>query len=1140
MTDSDRQAANSVDRARRIEDVCDQAEADWKSGKPPRLEDLLAGVDGPERIPLLVELICLEVHFRKRRSEPASIRDYLERFPEVPPELIARALSANDTRRQRMQSLSEQASLSLKPGETLRVAAGRSSAPELSGTFGRYQILKTLGRGAMGVVYLARDTHLERNVALKVPQLSGPEHPDTIERFYREARAAAVLRHPHLCPVFDVGQIGDRHYISMAYIEGHTLARYINPARPQKGAAAAALIRKIALGIQEAHRHGIVHRDLKPGNIMVDSRGEPLVMDFGLARNVSSSDITRMTQAGMLVGTPAYMSPEQIEGDQEIGIATDIWSLGVILYELLTAQLPFPGNTIYKVLGNILNSEPRPLGELRPDLPPELVAICHRMISKNIADRFATMTEVAEALGHVHKSQLLAPPIPPPVGRDSALETVTLKLVDTVVDKRPEPALQQAAAYALRKLRLAHWLGGFAAICAFSIATLFVMRPVKKSGPKPLAESLQPAGSSNVTNEPAPTPPLATPPPPGETNPEIRLLPAQPSAEVQKPGEMPKFVEEPKIAELPKTTEPTPAEPKPRLQMDQLVGKNRAVGSLALTADGKTAFSAGIWPGIGSVVHKWDLESGEAVGEHLGEIDAIACDAHGERVLTGDKEGVVRLHDGSNLTPRNIFRLQTARIHKVAVSPDGHWGASVSQDHTLLLWNLEEQATQGSLPGAWDGETAQLAFSPDSQFIAATLDSELLLANAATQTIVRRIRCGAVTTSLDFSRDGTQLVSSYANGFVVIWNVDTGHLLKRFWVGGEPHSAQFHPDGEHLLVAGSDLTLHCLETKTGQGYVENRAEVGALQQFVIARDAPLLLLVHQQAISGETQLKTALLPASDPTKRTASYYIKPPKANSPQVEIVAWMLQMGGKIQVDSHEIKTGADLPIGIPQRIMVSLDRCPLLPGDLACLKGAVLDQLSLSHTPIEDKDLTQIATTLAQVKDLTIAHTSLGDETVKLVGPRIDTLNVACSEVTAAGLEKVIKRSDRLWKLHCDSRQFTPQVAAARQGQLGLLTLTTYADIPIKLAALGNTMPIGLALYGDPNAVAPSPCPDLSPLRDTKVFTSLHFHRLSFTPEDLRQLATHHQKAHICFNRCQVPPTAVDQLRTELPRCEIQWHP
>ena len=282
--------------------------------------------------------------------------------------------------------------------ETGSSARVTKTPDKISRKFGRYRIIRRLGKGGMGTVFLAEDTQLQREVALKIPQFESDDDHELLERFYREARAAATLNHPNLCPVFDVGEIDGIHYLTMAYIEGQELSGLVRAGEPLAAEQASAIVHKVALGMAEAHEKGIVHRDLKPANISMNQRGEPVVMDFGLARLNNSGD-ARLTKSGAVIGTPAYMAPEQIKGDvNAIGPGCDIYSLGVILFELLTGEIPFDG-PIAAVLGQVLTQEPPPPSSFRSDLDLRLEAICLKMMAKQREDRYDSMFGVADALG---------------------------------------------------------------------------------------------------------------------------------------------------------------------------------------------------------------------------------------------------------------------------------------------------------------------------------------------------------------------------------------------------------------------------------------------------------------------------------------------------------------------------------------------------------------------------------------------------------------------------------------------------------------------------------------------------------------------------------------------------------------------
>jgi serine/threonine protein kinase len=308
--------------------------------------------------------------------------------------------------------------------------------------FGRYRLDKQVGRGGMGAVYLAYDTLLRRPVAVKIPLASGPLAEAVRARFLREARAAASLAHPNICPVHDVGEVDGVPYLTLAFIAGEPLSRRLDPARPFDPREAAALVRKVALALAEAHQKGVIHRDLKPSNIMIDDHGEPVVMDFGLAR---CADATPLTQQGEVLGTLAYMPPEQISGDlAAVGPASDVYSLGVVLYQLLTGAVPFAGDML-ALLGQVTLDEPRPPSALRPGLDPRLEAACLRALAKRPADRWPTMAAFADALAPL--------PEPPPFARppaaahrpDPGAPRLTLRIAGTPFAYRLAPGQESVA-----------------------------------------------------------------------------------------------------------------------------------------------------------------------------------------------------------------------------------------------------------------------------------------------------------------------------------------------------------------------------------------------------------------------------------------------------------------------------------------------------------------------------------------------------------------------------------------------------------------------------------------------------------------------------------------------------------------------
>ncbi|MCC6391807.1 MAG: protein kinase, partial [Bryobacterales bacterium] len=259
----------------------------------------------------------------------------------------------------------------------------------------RYRITRPLGRGGMGMVYLAEDTRLHRPVALKFLPAEALQDADR-QRFLNEAQAAAMIRHPNICPIHDVEEVDGQMFLAMAYLEGETLAQRIGRGRLETREAAGIAI-QVANGLAKAHELGVVHRDIKSSNIMVGPDGNVSILDFGLALRPGS---LRLTVEGKTVGTPAYMSPEQAQG-LPLDERTDIWSLGVVLYEMLTGALPFEGSNAL-TLGRAIVTERTPsLREKRPDAPPPLEEVVRIALEKAPEERWRTARQMAAALEEV-------------------------------------------------------------------------------------------------------------------------------------------------------------------------------------------------------------------------------------------------------------------------------------------------------------------------------------------------------------------------------------------------------------------------------------------------------------------------------------------------------------------------------------------------------------------------------------------------------------------------------------------------------------------------------------------------------------------------------------------------------------------
>ncbi len=277
-----------------------------------------------------------------------------------------------------------------------RPALGENQGVTMISHLGRYEIVGELGQGAMGVVYKATDPLIDRIVAIKTITLSlAQEERDEYEaRFYQEAKAAGRLSHPNIVTIFDVGRTGDVAYIAMEFLQGRELRDILNDDKLLPVDQVIDIVAQVAMGLNYAHEHGVVHRDIKPSNIMVNREGHVKITDFGIARMASAGV---RTQTGMVLGSPKYMSPEQVMGkltDQR----SDVFSLGVMLYEMLTGQPPFMGENVNAIMYQTLNAIPQPPSALNSAVPEMLNFIVAKALAKDLDHRYQTAKDFANDL----------------------------------------------------------------------------------------------------------------------------------------------------------------------------------------------------------------------------------------------------------------------------------------------------------------------------------------------------------------------------------------------------------------------------------------------------------------------------------------------------------------------------------------------------------------------------------------------------------------------------------------------------------------------------------------------------------------------------------------------------------------------
>jgi serine/threonine protein kinase len=380
-----------------LQQACAELRQRLLSGEDCRAEHFLnAHPELNSSLDHALELIYTEFVTRRELGQNPDLSEWLSRFPQWGAQL------------QRRLEAGPPSGDSVVPDpatveQTVATIAARPVPPPRLGTLGRYELLAELGRGGMGVVYKARDPVLGRLVALKMIRAGLLAGPDQIQRFRVEAQMVAQFTHPHIVRLYEAGEQDNHHYFTMDFAPGGSLADHREKygADPNK---LVALAEKVARAVHYAHGKGILHRDLKPGNILLDERGEPLVSDFGLAKSLHAD--VELTREGVAVGTPAYMGPELIPGHGEgVTARSDVWALGVLLYDFLTGQRPFPGKDEREVFHQIETLEPARPRQLKRGLHRDLEAVVLKCLEKEPARRYASAEVLADDLARWQRGE---------------------------------------------------------------------------------------------------------------------------------------------------------------------------------------------------------------------------------------------------------------------------------------------------------------------------------------------------------------------------------------------------------------------------------------------------------------------------------------------------------------------------------------------------------------------------------------------------------------------------------------------------------------------------------------------------------------------------------------------------------------